>query len=55
MMWRVWVFSPVGRWRMWVVPSWATLVAECARRREARVGQASACVGRKIESSFIFQ
>ena len=48
------VFSPVGRWRVWAVPSWATPVAACARRREAGLGRAGASVGREIESSFIF-
>ena len=48
------VFSPVGRWRVWAVPSWATPVAVCARRREAGLARAGASVGCEIESSFIF-
>ena len=48
------VFSPMGRWRAWAVPSWAMPVAARAHRWEARLGQAGACVGREIESSFIF-
>ena len=48
------VFSPVGRWRAWAVPSWAAPVAACARRRKAELGRAGASVGRETKSSFIF-
>jgi len=48
------VFSPVGCWRAWAVPSGATPVAACARRREAMLGRAGAGVGHEIESSLIF-
>ena len=51
---RAWVFSPVGRWRAWAVPSWAAPMAACACRQEAGLGRAGASVGREIESSFIF-
>ena len=48
------VFLPVGRWRTWAVPSWATPVAARVRRRGVGLGRAGANVGREIESSFHF-
>ena len=48
------VYSPMGRWSAWAVPSWAALVAAHVHRREVGLGRAGASVGREIESSFMF-
>ena len=48
------VCFPVGRWRAWATPSWATPVSSCARRQEFGLGRADArwAVSSKVVFTF---